>query len=132
MPIVWESFGATGQDPVAGSEQEQPGAKTDSPSGHRMLWGFMAVFFVVGDLGTTGLGYVIPGVAEFNPSMAAVIDIHGLVGMISLKVAAVFCAVVVYRLLPRPHKGAIPLGMLVVGVGVTIWNLLVITSSVFA
>ena len=132
MGMVWEAFGEAEQEGETASRRVRPESGPSSPVTHRWIWAFVGVFFVGGDLGTTGVGYVIPGVAEWNPSIAMVVDTHGFVGMISLKLIAVLGAFLLYRVAPRPHNVAVPLGFVVVGVGVTTWNLVVLALTVLA
>lgn len=130
MPLVWDAFEEAKRDEGTASRRGRPASGSYIPSDHRLIWACVGVFFVGGDLGTTGLGYLVPGVVEWNPSIATVLDTYGFLGMLPLKVIAVLGALFLYRVVPRPNDVAVPLGFAVVGMGVTAWNLVVLSLTV--
>lgn len=94
------------------------------------LWGAVFVFFCVGDLATTHVGLSIPGIVEAGPVVAPLLREHGLVAMIGLKGATVGVAYGVARVAPHPQALGVPLGLALVGVCVTAWNLVVLGLTV--
>lgn len=102
------------------------------PTVDRWAWLFVVVFFVGGDLVTTGLGLQVHGVVEQNPMLAPVLADHGLVSMVVLKGIVVGGGYVLYRSVPHPHGLGVPIGFAVVGVLVTGWNLLIVASALVA
>jgi flagellar biosynthesis protein FliP len=95
------------------------------------LWIVVFLFFCVGDLVTTHVGLSMRGVVEAGPVVAPLLREHGLVAMLGLKGATVGVAYGVARLAPDPQSIGVPLGLALVGVLVTGWNLLVLGLSVF-
>lgn len=132
MPLVWDAFDEAKLVEGAVFRRRLPAPAMQIPSDHRVIWACVGVFFVVGDLGTTVLGHLVPGVLEWNPTITAVLNTHGFLGLLTLKVLAVLGALFLYRVAPRPHDVAVPLGFAVVGMGVTVWNLVVLTLTVLA
>lgn len=94
------------------------------------LWLVTLVFFVGGDLLTTAIGLINGGVAEVGPVVAPLLQAHGLLIMIPLKILAVGACYVLWRLTPSPHAVGVPLGLAAFGVLVTGWNTGVLIVSV--
>jgi len=95
------------------------------------LWLLALVFFVGGDLLTTGVGLFTGGVAEVGPVVAPLIEAYGLAAMVPLKLLAVGVCYLLWRVTPAPHAVGVPLGLAVFGVLVTGWNVGVIAVSFF-
>lgn len=96
----------------------------------RTLWVLTLLFFCVGDVTTTRVGLSIQGVVEAGPLVAPVVRTYGLAGMVGVKAATVGLFYGAARLLPDPHAVGVPLGLALVGVLVTGWNLVVIVLGV--
>jgi hypothetical protein len=96
----------------------------------RELWVLVLLFFCVGDLATTRVGLSVQGVVEAGPLVATVVRAYGLAGMIAVKAATVGLFYGADRLLPDPHALGIPIGLTLVGVLVTGWNLVVLGLGV--
>ena len=86
------------------------------------FWKLTILFFVVGDLATTAIGLSGGGVAEVGPLVGPILDRHGLLAMVPLKLLAVGVCYALWRLAPRPHAVGVPLGLACFGVLVTSWN----------
>lgn len=93
------------------------------------LWSLAIVFFVVGDVVTTGLGYRMPGVVEASPLPAALLAEFGLVALLALKVVAVAGAYLVWTAIPREYAVGIPLAIALLGVLATGWNTTVLLRA---
>lgn len=96
----------------------------------RELWLLAALFFVGGDLLTTGVGLFAGGVAEVGPVVAPLIETYGLAAMVPLKLLAIGICYLLWRVTPAPHAVGVPLGLAVFGVLVTGWNVAVIAVSI--
>ncbi|MDX1746826.1 MAG: hypothetical protein R3324_12875 [Halobacteriales archaeon] len=94
------------------------------------LWVLMVLFFCVGDLVTTHVGLSMPGIVEAGPLVGPVLEAYGPAAMVVMKGATVALFYGLYRVVPEPHSLGVPLGLAVVGVLVTAWNLVVIGLSV--
>ena len=92
----------------------------------RRLWAVTLLFFCVGDVVTTHVGLSMHGVVEAGPLVAPVLREYGLVAMVGLKGVTVGLFYGVSRLLPEPHAVGVPLGLALLGVIVTGWNLVVL------
>jgi hypothetical protein len=88
------------------------------------------LFFCVGDVVTTHVGLSIHGVVEMGPLVAPVLREHGVAAMVVLKGTTVGLFYGAAQAIPEPHAVGIPLGLAIVGVLVTGWNLVVICLGV--
>ena len=95
-------------------------------------WVLVLIFFVLGDVVTTSVGVSMHGIVEGNGFLLPVVESFGVLGMVLVKAAVVGGGYLVARVLPRHQSVAVPLGLLLVGVVVTGWNLVTIGSTVFA
>ena len=94
------------------------------------LWWVTLLFFCVGDVVTTHVGLSIHGVVEMGPLVAPVLREHGVAAMVVLKGTTVGLFYVAAQAIPEPHAVGVPLGLAIVGVLVTGWNLVVICLGV--
>lgn len=90
------------------------------------LWLVAVLFYGVGDVVTTSVGLGFDGVVEAGPVTAMIVQQYGLLSMVALKCAAFGGHYVLWRVIPRPHCEGVPLGLSIVGIAVTLWNLLVV------
>lgn len=93
------------------------------------LWVTSLVFFGLGDLLTTVVGLQTRMVVEVSPLVAEAVSVHGLGVLPSLKLAAFGLCFLLWKVVPRPHNVGVPLALAVIGVGVTLWNLVVLSMS---
>lgn len=94
-------------------------------SSHR--WIAVVLLFGVGDLVTTALGLWSAHIVEVG--IAAPLIRRGGLGMavlLKLVVFAVFYPL--WRVVPQPYCDGIPIGLVLVGLSATLWNLLVLAS----
>lgn len=94
------------------------------------FWSVTIVFFGVGDLITTRIGLSIDRVIETGPIAAIAYQQFGLVSMVPLKFAVLVGAYIAWLHVPAPHNIGIPLGLAVLGVLVTLWNLSILFAVV--
>jgi hypothetical protein len=87
------------------------------------LWATGILCFGVGDLLTTVLGLQVDGVTERNAVPAVLIEQYGFAAMVGLKLLAFGGCYVLWRVARRPHRLGVPLGLALLGVAVTLWNL---------
>lgn len=104
-------------------------AQLSSLRSPRALWSLAIVFFVVGDLLTTGIGLASGQIAEVGPIGAPVVNHYGFVGMVALKLVVVGLSYLAWRWISDPERIGIPLGLLFVGTLVTGWNALVVLTA---
>ena len=100
-----------------------------TPATRGSLWALALLSFGVGDLATTLVGLAIPGVTEVGPVAGPLFHGFGLAGVVALKVGALAGFYALWRVTPRPYAVGVPLGLVVVGVTVTCWNLVVISVA---
>lgn len=95
------------------------------------FWLASLLFWGVGDIGTTIVGYLyISGAAEANPLIASLLGIHG-IGILFLIKGGFFGGFyLAWRVVPTPYHVGIPMGLASVGVAVTVWNLFVFVRAV--
>lgn len=87
------------------------------------------VFYGIGDAGTTFVGLSLGGVTEAGPIAGPAIDAFGNLGLIAIKITLFFGFFAAWRALSRPGRVAIPLALVVVGALVTVWNTVMILST---
>lgn len=92
----------------------------------RKLWILALVFFVIGDLVTTGLGVSSGQIVEASPVGDTILNQYGMYGMVALKFGVVGLAYAGWKVVPDPERIGIPLGLAAVGVLVTGWNCLIL------
>lgn len=132
------SGGADVPPPPPGPEDTPPGAVGQSirdlqPLYHRRTWEFYLLWLVaglaygLGDMLTTSIVFITPRIGESNPFIAVILSQYGLVGFVAVKLA------VFVGLLAISIKGALdddrfsyygpPLLAILIGTGLTVWNL---------
>jgi hypothetical protein len=94
------------------------------------LWALAFLFFCVGDVVTTHAGLSIQGVIEAGPLVGPILREYGVAAMVGLKAAIVGLFYGFAVVLPESHSVGVPLGLTLVGVFVTGWNLVVIYLAV--
>jgi hypothetical protein len=92
------------------------------------LWLIAVLFFGVGDVVTTGIGLDLTGVSEIGP-LRSVILRHGVFAIVGLKLVTFAACYVLWRVVPRPHAVGVPLGLALLGVPVTGWNVAVLVLA---
>ena len=93
------------------------------------LWVVVVAFFGVGDLMTTAIGVQISGIIEVGPVVAVVIEQYGIGGIVLLKLLTIGVSYGAWQVLPPPHRVGVPLGLAVVGVVVTGWNTVILSTA---
>jgi hypothetical protein len=93
------------------------------------LWVVACVGFVVGDIATTSLGLETSGVVELHPLASPPLPHSVLGAMLAVKLGFAGGCYLLWTYVPRPHRLGIPLGLALVGVLVTAWNLSVLARA---
>ena len=93
------------------------------------LWLGAIVCYGVGDTITTYAGLSTTGVAEVGPVAGPLMEAYGRHALLAIKGVTLAFFYVVWRLLARPVRAAVPLALVVVGGVVTVWNLVVIATA---
>ncbi|MDS0221819.1 hypothetical protein NDI54_10720 [Haloarcula sp. S1AR25-5A] len=94
------------------------------------LWAVAVVFFGVGDLVTTFVGYSITGVTELSPVVKLLLEQHAFVALTGLKAAVFVGFFAIWKYVSWPYSIGVPLGLAILGVAVTVWNTGVIFVAV--
>lgn len=94
------------------------------------LWALAVCFFGVGDLVTTGIGLRTGRVVEVGPIAGPLVRALGFPGMVALKILFLAVCFVAWRRVSDPDRVGIPLGLAVMGVLITAWNLWILTTVV--
>lgn len=100
--------------------------------GRSQIWLLAVLFFGVGDVVTTGLGIGMLGVTEAGPVTAPLVRQYGLGVLPVLKVAVFGAGYLLWKTVPRPHCVGVPLGLTVVGISATGWNLHVLVVALLS
>lgn len=94
-----------------------------------VLWAAAVLSYGIGDTATTLHGLGRNGVAEVGPIAGAIIGQIGPGGLLLVKLGAFAVFYAAWRGMSSPRRLGVPLALTVVGVAVTIWNLLVLFSA---
>lgn len=94
-----------------------------------LWWQATIVFFVVGDLVTTFAGFQLRQVVEAGPLAAWIVNTHGVMFIVPLKLGVMAAFYGVYCVVPGPHCIGVPLGLAALGLVVTAWNGAVIVAA---
>lgn len=98
-------------------------------SPERSIWVTAILFYAVGDVVTTSIGVGMEGLTEMGPLLAFLIEQYDLdmvatfAAAVGVKAAFFGGCYVVWVRLPRPQCVSVPLGLALVGMSVTAWNL---------
>lgn len=95
------------------------------------MWLIAGFFFGLGDIATTVVGLELVGAYELFPIAASLFQYSTLGAMILLKSTMFGICYVLWKWTPRPYWFGVPLGLLLVGVFVTTWNLHIIFRVIF-
>lgn len=94
----------------------------------RELWIAAIVFYGIGDTATTFLGLSMGGIAEAGPVAKPLIESYGRAALFAIKAVVFPGFYLLWRVLRTPGRIAVPFALALVGLVVTVWNLLVITG----
>lgn len=94
------------------------------------LWIGAVLFFGIGDVATTAVGLSV-GAIEAHPILGHVVEEYVLLAMVPLKAGAFALCYGVWCLSPPRLRVGVPLGLTLVGLIVTAWNLHVIHVMAF-
>lgn len=93
----------------------------------RALWIGAVLAFGVGDVVTTRAGFAIdPGPAtssEANPVARAILEQFGFAGLVAWKVVVLVLFFLLFRSIPREFRAGVPIGLIVLGLGITAFNI---------
>jgi hypothetical protein len=93
-----------------------------------LVWGVAIGSYGFGDFLTTTVGLTSGRGAEAGPLASGLVAEYGLAGLLGLKIATLLGFYGLWRVARTPGRVAVPLALAVVGVGVTLWNLLVLVT----
>ncbi|ELZ12740.1 hypothetical protein C479_03855 [Halovivax asiaticus JCM 14624] len=95
----------------------------------RTLWVIAILFYGVGDTITTGLGLWGTEAMEIGPIVAPLVDWHGPVGLLVVKVTTLSGFYVLWHVMSTPKRVAIPFALAFVGTVVTGWNVAIVSTG---
>ena len=93
-----------------------------------VFWIVAILFYGFGDIITTLAGLQIAGITEGGPLVALIVDQHGPGFIYVVKVTTIALFYLLWKVIPRPYRIGIPIGVSLVGIGVTVWNVGMILS----
>ena len=97
-------------------------------SGSRFCWPLAVAYYGIGDILTTVIGVGINPVTEIGPVAGPLLQQYGIVAFPVVKLALFTYWYVAWRVVPGPYSLAIPLGLAVGGVLVTVWNATILVT----
>lgn len=86
------------------------------------MWGLAILTFGVGDIYTTSIGLQQAAINESNPAAKTVLNHFGTGGMIFTKAAVFGASYIAYKNIDDTSKSGIPIGLSLLGAGVTLHN----------
>jgi hypothetical protein len=86
------------------------------------------VLYVFGDLVTTGVGLGVAGLTEAGPLTGVALRRFGVAGALGLKTLALAVCLLLWRVVPWPHRLGVPVGLVAVGGWVVGWNVATLLS----
>lgn len=92
------------------------------------VWAVAILAYGVGDTLTTYVGLRSGRAAEAGPLAAPLVEAYGILGLVGLKVVTLGLFYLTWRVGRSPARVAVPLAVAVVGIGVTAWNLAVVSA----
>jgi len=95
----------------------------------RELWVYALLMYVVGDLVTTFVGLQYTPLTEIGPLPAALLSEFGFGSLVVTKLVFVGLFALLWRVAPRPASVGVPLALVIVGTGITVWNLFLIVGA---
>lgn len=108
--------------PAAGRDSQRERSLEWLGSHARLLWVVALLSYVGGDFVTTFVGLQYTPLGEVGPLAALLLAEFGFESLVGLKLGFVGLLVVVWKLLPDPISTGVPLGLAVIGSGITAWN----------
>ena len=91
-----------------------------------ILWSIAVLLYGAGDTSTTLWGFSTEGADEIGPLVGPLVDLYGISGLFIAKIVSLFVFVLIWYLLWKSTRVAVPLALIVVGGVVTVWNLYVV------
>lgn len=92
-----------------------------------ILVGTAFYFFVLGDLITTLIGLsVSPKIYESNPVIASIIQGNPILILVPIKLLVFGLFYGGYKIVPKPHNLGIMIGLSLLGLGITTYNLTIL------
>ena len=90
------------------------------------LWFIAVLCFGIGDVVTTSIGLRLAGVTEMHPLAVHAFQYSTLGAMVVLKSIVFGSCYLLWKWTPRPHCMGVPLGLAILGMIITVWNLQVL------
>ena len=87
-----------------------------------LFWIIAVLTFGMGDIVTTYLGLTTGVGVEASPIAALLLQTNGFVAIYVVKVAVFGLLYLLWRVTPPPYDVGVPLGLCLLGAGVTMWN----------
>lgn len=94
------------------------------------LWLIAVLFFGIGDVVTTSLGLWVAGVIEMHPIAAYAFQHSVFWAMAVLKGIAFASCYLLWKWTPRPYCVGVPLGLVILGAVITVWNFHVLLLAI--
>lgn len=95
-----------------------------------ILWGTAAATYGFGDVITTAAGVKLPGVVEAHPLLESIIERYGVGGLTVMKFLTMIGFYGMYQKVDEDYKVGVPMGLTVVGSGVTVMNMATISKAI--
>jgi len=135
MSAATESSSATNETGSTETSRMQPSGGDSVGRLQRLqptLWLLAVGFFGIGDLVTTTVGLRLSGIVEAGPLVGPLIDRYGVGSLFALKSLALAASYGIWQLVPSPHRVGVPLGLAVLGIVVTGWNTVIVSTVLFS
>jgi hypothetical protein len=95
------------------------------------LWVLALLFFGIGDLLITGIGWQLESAVEVGPIAAEALGRFGMIALIVLKLLAFGLCYRLWQGTVKPYSAGIPFALAALGVSVTAWNLAIVGTVIW-
>jgi len=90
---------------------------------HSTLWALAVLLFGIADVVSTVYLLATSALVEGNPVLATAIDAAGIWILVPVKILGLGAFYGLYRVTPRKWRSGVPIGLVLVGGFVSVWNL---------
>lgn len=97
----------------------------------KVFWVSGILLFGLGDFSTTVLGLYTKSLTEVNLIPNIIYNMLGVFGLLLIKIITLFVFYLFWKMSPKKYRIGIPIGITIVGIVITTWNLYLLFYILF-